>query len=446
MLRRFLFIAAALAFAPFLRAGEEAPKNPFAGKWQPAPVGGSFRMDDSIIWCGSVIKHDDGRYYMFASRWPKKLGMGAWVTNSEVVLASSDKLGGPYQFEQSVLPPRGPEFWDGSATHNPTIHRHGKQYVLFYTGIRYDFPKPADKAPERKLYEEAWNTKRIGVATATSPKGPWKRLDHPILETRPDQWDAAITSNPAAVIHEDGSVLLLYKSAPVPYPERNRNGRLSFGLARAKSIEGPYERLNLDKPLLIGGKNASVEDPFIWQAGGKYHMIAKSMDSQLVGAYNGFYAWSKDGLDWKLADPPQAYDMNLAWSDGQTVKMKKRERPQVFLENCKPKMVFFATTMPDGSIFNTGVPLAPEEVSIRIEDNGQIFFNDDPVDSPEVSDLKDLKLRLHKLHDDQKASKTEEPVILSAGKQVRYKRVEDVIDVLQKAGITNVTFQIGKPD
>lgn len=357
-LRRTWSCMAALFFAALcpLQA-EEGPKNPFAGHWEAAPVGGSFQMDDFIIWCGSVIRHDDGRYYMFASRWPKSLGMGAWVTNSEVVLASSDKPEGPYKFEQSVLPPRGPQFWDGCATHNPTIHRHGNQYILFYIGVHYDFPRPTDQTPDRHTYETAWNTKRIGVATAPTPQGPWKRLDHPILEPRTGQWDAAITSNPAAVIHEDGSVLLLYKSAPVPYPERNKNRRLSFGLAKAKSISGPYERLNLDKPLLIAGKDVSVEDPYIWRADGTYHMIAKAMDSQLVPSQNGFYAWSKDGLDWKLAEHPQAYDMKWIWSNGKEEKMKKRERPQVLLENGKPVMVFFATTPPDGRIFNTGVKL-----------------------------------------------------------------------------------------
>ena len=28
-------------------------------------------MDDYFVWCGSVIRAEDGRYPMFASRWPK---------------------------------------------------------------------------------------------------------------------------------------------------------------------------------------------------------------------------------------------------------------------------------------------------------------------------------------------------------------------------------------
>ncbi len=342
-----------------VRAEPGEPANPFAGGWGPAPVNGSFRLDDSIVWCGSPVRHDDGRYYLFASRWPRALGMSAWVTNSEIVLASSDKPEGPYRLDGPVLPTRGPAYWDGCATHNPSIHRHNGGYVLFYTGIRYDFPIPTNTPPTRSDYERAWNTKRIGVATAPAPQGPWTRLDHPVLEPRPGEWDAAITSNPAAVIHEDGSVLLLYKSAPAPYPERNQNRRLSFGLARAKTPAGPYERLNPDAPLRISGKNVSVEDPFLWRHDGVYHMIAKAMDGQLVPSYTGFHAWSRDGETWQVSNPPAAYDMTWVWSDGKTETMRKRERPQVLLENGRPAMVFFATTRPDGDIFNTGVRVLP---------------------------------------------------------------------------------------
>ena len=352
-------LASLLLFAARAETPPEHIPNPFAGGWGQAPVKGSFQMDDYIIWGASPVQHDDGNYYLFASRWPRALGMGAWITNSEVVLASSDKPEGPYQFEKVILPPRGAEFWDGCTTHNPTIHRHNGQYILFYTGAHYDFPRPTTKGPSQEQYGIAWNTKRIGIATAPTPQGPWTRYDKPILEPRPGKWDGAITSNPAAVIHDDGSVLLLYKSAPVPYPERNKNRRLSFGLARAKTILGPYKRLNLDSPLLISGKNVSVEDPYIWLHDGVYHMLAKAMDSQLVPSQNGFHAWSRDGETWKTSTPAQAYNMTWTWSNGKKETMRKRERPQILLEGGRPVMVFFATTPPNGSIFNTGVRVLP---------------------------------------------------------------------------------------
>lgn len=340
---------------------EKGPENPFTNRWEPAPVGGSFRMDDYIIWGGSVIRHDDGRYYMFASRWPQSLTMRAWVTSSEVVLASSDNPGGPYTFEQVVLPRRGEGYWDGLATHNPTIHRHDGQYLLFYVGVAPVVPAPTDSAPSRDEYNEAWNSKRIGVATAPTPQGPWTRMDRPILEPRPGEWDAAITSNPGVVVHEDGSVLLLYKSCPLLYPERRAGSRLYLGLARAPSIEGPYERLNPEQALQIGGKEATWEDGYIWFADGYYHMVAKAMDNNVIRRSQGLYAWSRDGEQWHFAEDPLAYEVEVTWSDGRQQQLRNRERAQVLLEDGRPIMVFFATHVPDEGIFNTGIGVAQDE-------------------------------------------------------------------------------------
>ena len=340
-----------------VQAEQKGPGNPFFNRWKQAPAQGSFRMDDYIVWGGSVIRHDDGKYYMFASRWPKALTMNAWVTSSEVVLASSESPEGPYQFERVVLPRRGEEYWDGLATHNPTVQRHKGQYILFYTGIAHVVPPPLNAAPSSEDYQKAWNTKRIGVATAPSPWGPWTRMDRPIIEPRPGQWDAAITSNPSAVIHDDGSVLLMYKSCPLLYPERKAGSKLYFGLAEASAITGPYKRLNPDQPLHLESILAEMEDPYIWHANGYYHLIAKAMDDLLVSRHDGFIAWSSDGLNWRLADPPTAYDMNVVWSDGRTERLLKRERPQVLIEDGKPIMVFFATRTLEGDIFNTGMGL-----------------------------------------------------------------------------------------
>jgi len=132
------------------------------------------------------------------------------------------------------------------ATHNPSIHYHDGEYILYYTGTTYDFEQPQDTFPDRQKYEKAWNGKRIGIAVSDSPLGPFTRMDEPILTPRIDNWDAAITSNPASFIHGDGSVLLVYKSAPVPYPERNNNRKLQFGVAHADHYLGPYERMSMD--------------------------------------------------------------------------------------------------------------------------------------------------------------------------------------------------------
>ena len=343
-------------------AGGESPNAPiniFKGNLKPAPIAGSFRMKDYIVWGGSVTKGDDGRYYMFASRWPKKVGMKNWATNSEVVLASSSKPEGPYKFEKVILPSRGPEFWDGMVTHNPTIRRHRGKYILFYVGETYDFDRPT-KAVSKELYGKAWNTKRVGVAIADSPFGPWKRPDKPIMQPRPGKWDGAIISNPAPVIHEDGSVLLIYKSVPVPYPARYKNRALHFGVATAPHYLGPYKRINDGERIKIEGENdAHVEDPYVWQANGRYHMVAKVFGKSLTGESEaGFYAYSTDGIKWSLPKDPKAYSRMVLFSNGTQRRQAKLERPQVLVQDGKPTHIFFATADPKwADIYNLVIPL-----------------------------------------------------------------------------------------
>jgi len=341
---------------------DSAEENKFHENWGISPKEGSFRMDDWIVWGGSVIKADDGKYYMYASRWPEELSMRAWVTNSEVVLAKADNPEGPYQFEKVILPARGKEYWDGMATHNPTIRYHNGKYILFYIGINYDFDQPVDSIPTRDMYEEAWNTKRIGVAVADSPYGPWERKDEPVLLPRPEKWDGAITSNPAPVVHDDGSVLLIYKSAPVPYPERNQNRTLRFGAAKAEHYLGAYERIEGDNQIEITPVDTDVEDPYVWFSDNKYYMLAKAMNEEITGERGaGFLATSRNGIEWEIANPPMAYSRTVELSDGTKKEMPKLERPQVLFENGKPTHVFFATRNEENEIFNMVRPLKTED-------------------------------------------------------------------------------------
>src|SRR5690242_16012391 len=67
-------------------------------KWiQPVQPYSFLESEDWCIWCGSMIQGEDGRYHLFYSRWPRKLGHVAWVTHSEVARAVADNPLGPYR-------------------------------------------------------------------------------------------------------------------------------------------------------------------------------------------------------------------------------------------------------------------------------------------------------------------------------------------------------------
>jgi len=88
----------------------------------------------------------------------------------------------------------------------------------------------------------------------------------------------------------------------------------------------------------------------------------------------------------------------------------------------------------------------PDEIAISIEDDGQVFLNDDPLDTPEAKLLPELASNLNQLRESSAASKSEVLVTIYANELARYERVVDVLDALSRAKITNVSFQAGSPE
>lgn len=88
----------------------------------------------------------------------------------------------------------------------------------------------------------------------------------------------------------------------------------------------------------------------------------------------------------------------------------------------------------------------PDEIAIRIEDDGQVYLNDDPNDTPEVKDLPELAGNLARLQQSSDDSKADVLVTIYANDQAKYERVVQVLDALTRARIANVTFQAGAPE
>lgn len=327
----------------------------------------AFEMDGYWVWDGSIIKAEDGSFHLFASRWPRAITFHpGWMMMSEVIRAVADRPEGPYTFQEVVLPARGAQFWDGRATHNPTIRKHGDTYLLYYMGSTHPLadPKPGEKlelTDPRCIIGRA--NKRIGLATAKSINGPWTRLERPILETKPGTFYSFLTSNPSPVIHADGSVLMVFKARAY---QGNVHGRMTLGLARAKHFAGPYEVVG-HAPIFGPDHFGEVEDPFVWQSDRGYEIIAKDMTGELVGEkHAAIHATSRDGLTWTLSNPPKSYSRTLRWDDGRIETMGQLERPFVYFENGKPRILFCATSNGPGGFNNatktwiTAIPLGHE--------------------------------------------------------------------------------------
>lgn len=99
-----------------------------------------------------------------------------------------------------------------------------------------------------------------------------------------------------------------------------------------------------------------------------------------------------------------------------------------------------------GTVETTTETSLPDEIAIRIEDDGQIYLNEDPLDTPEAKLLPELANNLIQLKVSSDASKSPVLVTIYANEQAKYERVIDVLDALTRARIENVTFQAGAPE
>ena len=90
--------------------------------------------------------------------------------------------------------------------------------------------------------------------------------------------------------------------------------------------------------------------------------------------------------------------------------------------------------------------VTPDEIAVRVEDDGQVYLNDDPLDTPEAKLLPELASNLNQLRESSDASKTEVLVTIYANDLARYERVVDVLDALSRAKISNVSFQAGSSE
>ena len=158
----------------------------------------ALKFDGYYVWDTSVIKAE-GKYWMFVSRWKKELGFGwNWLFHSQVVLSTSDKPEGPYQFVKVIFERRDKKYFDAMNTHNPSIKYYDGKFYLFYMGCTYDFEPPKHMNDiTNDMVSPTWNKKRIGLAISDKIDGEYIRKEQPLLNPREGYWDSSITTNPA---------------------------------------------------------------------------------------------------------------------------------------------------------------------------------------------------------------------------------------------------------
>lgn len=288
------------------------------------------------IWCASPIEGPDGKIHLFVSRWPLETGHNGWTTHSEIAHAVADRPEGPFTFMDVILKGKDGDAWNAQAPHNPTIHKVGNKYALFYIA--------RSKNTDPK-------TQRIGLLVSDSLYGPWEEVtDKPILSPseNADEWDyqsAVGVNNPAFLIHPSGEYWLYYKAKPKGARINDTTMPRKIGLAIADKLQGPYKRLS--QPVASTG--TEIEDPYVFIEEGKYYLITtdnlgaiKRGGGILFSSSDGIH-FDKFEMGYNTAANYKGSGVELELQDLPSDQLGKFERPQILMRNGKPAYMYVAS-------------------------------------------------------------------------------------------------------
>lgn len=308
---------------------------------QPVPRSAVFQDKGFYTWCGSMIRGEDDKSYLFYSRWPYEKKMAGWVRYSEIACAVADDPMGPYRPHSVAIKGRGGDFFDAGAAHNPHIHRFGSRYYLYYMG-----------AGEKGNFNASRMSQRIGVAVADNLTGPWQRDEKPLIDVTPGSFDSKMVTNPSVAFFK-GRYVMVYKA-------QGDDGKVLHGVAFADAPDGPFQKHG--KPIFTHPDHSfPAEDPFIFVYRGSLYAIL-SDHAAFTGIKQALCLFrSEDGIDWKPAEHPLVSDRTVLWADGTSETLADLERPQmVFDDKGEPMILFCAATRGQrspGNTFNIQIPL-----------------------------------------------------------------------------------------
>jgi hypothetical protein len=153
---------------------------------------------------------------------------------------------------------------------------------------------------------------------------------------------------------------MVYKAVgdkgPLPF-----GGPVVLMAATSDSPTGPFKKQ--PEPVFSKeGVKFAAEDPFIWSDDKRCWAIIKDQGGYYTdqgGKGKSLVLFeSPDGLQWKLAEHPFITTPEVTWADGRRQKLAQLERPQIWLENGLPTILFCAAdeTPNRARSFNLQIP------------------------------------------------------------------------------------------
>lgn len=246
--------------------------NGLEGKSIYDPQSGKYMVKDWCYWDGSIVKDDEGKFHMYASRWGQEFHHGVgWTEDSKGIHAISDSLQGPYK----DLGLTWPQWKDGKGTNVIGLRMRDGRYALvtseivpgqvFVSDSPYGpFELLGDLKIDANGYYPGW--------------GRYNELDDGALRGG----SVGFLANVMIILRPDGRYMMLARHC---VPMISYNG-----------ILGPYKMLGHKAWLDVEGlPQHFMEDPTIWYADSLYHIVVN-----YHGADSTFHLTSEDGLqNWK---------------------------------------------------------------------------------------------------------------------------------------------------
>jgi hypothetical protein len=331
-------------------------------------------------WCGSAIRGEDGRYYLFYSRWPHGPrtpdddslnrifnGFKGWQKYSEIAVAVSDRPAGPYRHLKTIL--KGDfsaERWDRYTFHNPQVNRFDGRYYLYFISNGFnDNMRFTRQLTTEQLHWYKYNcTQRIGVASSPDIAGFLdgsfrRKPEHLIMPDSVRTWEVAV--NPSVTQGPDGRFYMMYKS------RKPDLGHMTFWMAVAPTPEGPFTHFSE----VSTSADMACEDPCLWydRRRNRFYAIAKyfSRTGSLAPEFGSLVLLtSTDGRTWKAATHALVSLRRLRFKDGHETPLAHLERPFLLFDPRGRMLALFAAASVRNPFNNTSFSVPPAENTFNV--------------------------------------------------------------------------------
>jgi hypothetical protein len=338
--------------------GTVGPRDPANGLEDDGANGGVGPQQEAYFyWDGKILKGEDGKYHLYASRWLHSNGFGppaggstGWE-RSIPMEAISDNVMGPYV-------PQGNCY---SQNQEGNDMGHNVTAVI----------SPAGSSPYTLSVGEIVPGQMFN---ATSANGPWTPMGLVQTNTNGHGGCGSLSSNFTLTVGPD-----------------NRFWATSRGgcVMDSDQVLGTYKvETNSVLPNLENNDNGNAEDEVIWFSGGYYHIVYNYWNVQRayhIMSRDGINNWTSTGLAYQASQSPaNANSRWLRYTDGTVNQWHNMERVGVYQENGHVTHFTFAVT--DVNKNATGINNGGSKILV-VPFNGVQFDcdNGDPASCAEVA-------------------------------------------------------------